>query len=229
METLEDLHARHWTDDTSMALCLATGLVHCRGTDLGDRISRYVNWWPWGDLSSNGRCFDIGTTMRAAPGCLLVTKDARAGSTDPRSAGNGSLMQLAPAAMQFAPEIAAVRHHARLSSLTTHGPPEAGDCCEVVTELLARALAGACAHVREIAEGGDLDKAVAQVTGSGYCVDSMEAALWCFDRRRAQPVCLSAASGRSDPAARTPPPSARSRRPSRSLPGAPPGTSPGSG
>ena len=38
------LVAGEWTDDTSMALCLATSLVHCRGTDLSDQISRYVNW-----------------------------------------------------------------------------------------------------------------------------------------------------------------------------------------
>ena len=189
-----DLHAGQWTDDTSMALCLATSLVHCRGTDLGDQISRYVNWWQWGYLSSNGTCFDIGTTVRAALSRFLATKEPLAGSTDPRSAGNGSLMRLAPAAMWFAPDIDAVRHHARLSSLTTHGAPEAVDCCEVYAELLARALAGAprdallrasvpadaSARVREIAEGGYLHKTIDQVTGSGYCVDSMEAALWCF-------------------------------------------------
>ena len=188
------LVAGEWTDDTSMALCLATSLVHRRGTDLDDQISRYVNWWQWGYLSSTGNCIDIGMTVRAALNRYLTTKDPVAGSTDPRSAGNGSLMRLAPVAMWFAPDIEAVRRHARLSSLTTHGAPEAVDCCEVYAELLAHALAGAprdallrasasadaSARVREIAEGGYLGKTVDQVLGSGYCVDSLEAALWCF-------------------------------------------------
>ena len=188
------LVAGEWTDDTSMALCLATSLVHCRGTDLHDQISRYVNWWQWGYLSATGDCFDIGMTVRAALNRFLTTKDPVAGSTDPQTAGNGSLMRLAPVAMWFAPDIEAVRHHARQSSLTTHAAPEALDCCELYAELLARALAGAprdallsatapaaaSARVREIAEGNYLTKTREQVEGSGYCVASLEAALWCF-------------------------------------------------
>ena len=183
-----------WTDDTSMALCLATSLVHRRGSDLADQMGRYVNWWQWGYLSSTGECFDIGMTVRAALNRFLTTKDPVAGDTDPRSAGNGSLMRLAPVAMWFAPDLAAVRANARASSSTTHRAPEALDCCELLAELLARALAGAprdallrapapegaSTRVREIAAGGYLGKTVDQVRGSGYCVESLEAALWCF-------------------------------------------------
>ena len=189
-----ELPAGAWTDDTSMALCLATSLLHCGGFDARDQMNRYVNWWQWGYLSSTGSCFDIGMTVRAALNRFLVTRDPVAGSTDPRSAGNGSLMRLAPVAMWFAPDVEAVRHNARLSSLTTHAAPEALACCELYAELLARALAGAPRHallrapapadaterVREIADGGYLAKTREQVTGSGYCVDSLEAALWCF-------------------------------------------------
>ncbi len=188
------LIAGEWTDDTSMALCLATSLVHCRGTELSDQISRYVNWMQWGYLSSTGSCFDIGMTVRAALNRYIATKDPAAGSTDPRSAGNGSLMRLAPAPMWFAPNLAAVRLNARLSSTTTHAAPEALDCCEIYAELLLRALqgaprdallrapvpAGASARVRGIAEGNYLAMTRDQVRGSGYCVDSLEAALWCF-------------------------------------------------
>ena len=188
------LVAGEWTDDTSMALCLATSLVHCRGTDLNDQISRYVNWWQWGYLSSTGNCFDIGMTVRAALNRYLVTKDPVAGSTDPRTAGNGSLMRLAPVAMWFSPDIDAVRHNACLSSVTTHGTSEAVDCCAIYAELIARALAGApreallrapapaesSVGVRDIAEGRYLSKTVDQIAGSGYCVESLEAALWCF-------------------------------------------------
>ena len=188
------LEPGQWTDDTSMALCLATSLVHCRGTNLADQMGRYVNWWQWGYLSSTGDCFDIGMTVRAALNRFLATKDPVAGDTDPRTAGNGSLMRLAPVAMWFAPDLAEVRANARLSSMTTHGAAEAVDCCELYAELLARALAGASrdellrapapanasARVREIAEARYLGKSVDQVSGSGYCVDSLEAALWCF-------------------------------------------------
>lgn len=50
------LLAGQWTDDTSMALCLATSLIE-NGFDLHDQISRYVRWQTQGYLSSNGTCF----------------------------------------------------------------------------------------------------------------------------------------------------------------------------
>ena len=55
-----------WTDDTSMALCLAESLVECRGFDPVDQLRRYCRWYREGHLSSTGRCFDIGNTTRAA-------------------------------------------------------------------------------------------------------------------------------------------------------------------
>ncbi len=209
-----DLQAGQWTDDTSMALCLATSLVHCCGTDLDDQISRYVNGWQWGYLSSTGNCFDIGTTVRAALNRYLVTKDPVAGSTDPRSAGNGSLMRLAPVAMWFAPDIEAVRHNACLSSVTTHGAAEAVDCCAIYAELLSRALAGAprdallrapapdeaSAGVRAIADGTYLDKTIDQIEGSGYCVQSLEAALWCFAKTDSFESAVLAAANLGDDA-----------------------------
>src|SRR5690348_11419095 len=55
-----------WTDDTSMALCLAESLLHCGGHDPRDQMQRYVRWWREGHLSSTGRCFDIGRTVASA-------------------------------------------------------------------------------------------------------------------------------------------------------------------
>ena len=49
-----------WTDDTSMALCLAESLVERAGFDPVDQLRRYVRWYSEGHLSSMGRCFDIG-------------------------------------------------------------------------------------------------------------------------------------------------------------------------
>ena len=34
-----------WTDDTSMALCLAESLIECNGFDPRDQMERYVRWW----------------------------------------------------------------------------------------------------------------------------------------------------------------------------------------
>ena len=104
------LQPGEWTDDTSMALCLAESLIERRGFDARDQMTRYVRWWREGHLStalgaglsSTGRFFDIGNTTRAALSRFEKTGDPIAGSTDPNSAGNGSLMRLAPVAMFYA-------------------------------------------------------------------------------------------------------------------------------
>src|SRR5512144_2662418 len=55
-----------WTDDTSMALCLATSLLETGSFDPRDQMERYCRWYEDGYLSSKGVCFDIGNTVRAA-------------------------------------------------------------------------------------------------------------------------------------------------------------------
>ena len=189
-----DLAPGQWTDDTSMALCLATSLLHCGGFDALDQMTRYVNWWQWGYLSATGECFDIGNTVATALQRFQSTGNPMAGATDPATAGNGSLMRLAPVALFFFPDLDAVRAQARLSSATTHAAAEALACCELFAELLCRALAGHSKDevlkpehsrssepaVRALAERRYIGKPMSEIKGSGYCVASLEAALWCF-------------------------------------------------
>ncbi|WP_457329273.1 ADP-ribosylglycohydrolase family protein [Rhizobacter sp. P5_C2] len=188
------LKAGEWTDDTSMALCLATSLVERRGFDAEDQMNRYVNWWHHGYLSSTGACFDIGITVSAALQRYLQTRNPLAGSTDPMSAGNGSLMRLAPAVLFGHPDMAAAMDLARRSSATTHAATEALECCTLFAELLCHALDGhpkdailssrlaapTMPKVQAIAAREYLHKRESQIAGTGYCVASLEAALWCF-------------------------------------------------
>ncbi|MEO8153611.1 MAG: ADP-ribosylglycohydrolase family protein [Rhizobacter sp.] len=190
------LEAGQWTDDTSMALCLATSLLHCRGFDPIDQMNRYVNWWQRGYLSATGNCFDIGMTVIKALQRYQVTGNAMAGSSDPATAGNGALMRLAPLVLFHYPDMRAVLLHARLGSATTHAAPEALECSELMAEVIARALEGRAKlevvlapHVQPqtpaveaLKKGAYLDKPASAIVGSGYCVASLEAALWCFAR-----------------------------------------------
>src|ERR1051325_2937905 len=91
-----------WTDDTSMALCLAESLVTRRGFDPVHQLETYVRWWRDGHYSVKGRCFDIGITTSRALQRFVQTGQPYPGSTDPSAAGNGSLMRLAPAPLAFA-------------------------------------------------------------------------------------------------------------------------------
>ncbi len=188
------LQPGQWTDDTSMALCLAESLLEKGAFDAADQMARYCNWMEWGYLSSTGSCFDIGMTVREALGRFQPGADPYCGSTDPRSAGNGSLMRLAPAVLFAHPDRASVLQHAADSSRTTHAAPEAVECCQLFALLISAALAGTPRHellasvdtvfaepkVAAIARGDFLSRSESQVFGTGYCVASLEASLWCF-------------------------------------------------
>ncbi len=200
------LEAGQWTDDTSMALCLAASLLECGGFDALDQMRRYVRWRDDGYMSSTGFCFDIGNTTDAALSRFVSTGEPYAGSSDARQAGNGSLMRLAPVPMYFASDAAEAIARSGDSSRTTHGADEAVDACRYYGGLLISALRGveketlaAPSHcpveglwqssplspnVAEVAEGSFKRREPPQIRGSGYVVEALEAALWAFFKAR---------------------------------------------
>ena len=196
------LNPGEWTDDTSMALCLADSLIACGGFDPGDQIERYLRWRDDGYLSSNGRCFDIGITVSDALNRHRDTGEPFAGSTDPNSAGNGSLMRLAPVPLFFASDPEHAIDMSGESSRTTHGAATCVDACRYFGGLILGALRGEskeillspgyspvpglwgrlilCPEIYEIAAGSFESKEPPEIVGSGYVVKSLEAALWAF-------------------------------------------------
>jgi ADP-ribosyl-[dinitrogen reductase] hydrolase len=185
-----------WTDDTSMALCLATSLLESQGFDAEDQMQRYCRWQDEGYLSSNGRCFDIGNTVSQALRSYKAHGNPYAGSTEAWSAGNGSLMRLAPVPLFYYPHIEQTMAFAGESSSTTHGAAECVDACRLYSRFVLRALAaedkeqilftdttsfvGASPKITAIAKGCYHDKKEHDIRGTGYVVDCLEAALWCF-------------------------------------------------
>ena len=196
------LEAGQWTDDTSMALCLAESLLERGGFDAQDQMERYVRWWRSGHLSSTGRCFDIGLTTSSALSAFQRTGNPFSGSTDANQAGNGSLMRIAPIALRYQDDPEQAIWYAGESSRTTHGAPQAIDACRWWVGVLVGALGGATkealltplyAPIKGYWEQHPLHEAVAlvasgsyrepetQIAGTGYVVKSLEAALWAFD------------------------------------------------
>ena len=190
-----NLEPGQWTDDTSMALCLAESLVEKGGFDALDQMQRYLAWYETGYLSSTGRCFDIGNATRQALEKFKATGKPLSGSIHPSSAGNGSLMRLAPVAMFHAPDTGRAGTYAAKSSRTTHGAKECVDACVVFAGMLVSALAGedkqtilfeqgvpagVSGKILAIAKGSYREKSAQHIRGNGYVVDSLEAALWCF-------------------------------------------------
>jgi ADP-ribosylglycohydrolase len=197
-----DLKPGEWTDDTSMALCLAESLVTKREFDPIHQLETYCRWWREGHLSVKGHCFDIGITTSSALVRFLAHRQPYPGSTDAHAAGNGSLMRLAPAPLAFAKTPSVAIYMAGQSSRTTHGADECVDACRYFAGLLLAAINGLskreilnndyepavkcwienplAAKVEEIARGSFKVKEPPTIRGSGYVIHTLEAALWAF-------------------------------------------------
>ncbi|CAF3707447.1 unnamed protein product [Rotaria sp. Silwood1] len=163
------LRAGQWTDDTSMALCLASSLITQHRFNSYDQMVRYKWWYKKGFLSSTGECFDIGTTTRASLDEFSrrqnILKQYFRGMKDDdidhlsleqvRSvhnfneycgvsgqAGNGALMRLAPVPLFYFRQPKNAIRYAGESACLTHGDQKAVDACRYYAALIVAAIHG---------------------------------------------------------------------------------------
>ena len=197
------LAAGEWTDDTSMALCLAESLIERRACDFSDQLERYLRWYKTGYMSSNGACFDIGNTVRASLARFERTRKIFA-VADEMSAGNGSLMRLCPVPLVWRRRPERAMELSGESSRTTHGARAATDACRFFGGLLVGAVSGIdkatllspryapiadywnknrlASEIDEIACGSFTKREPPVIKSTGYVVRTLEAALWAFHR-----------------------------------------------
>jgi len=166
------LPAGYWTDDGSMALCVMDSFARKNGYDLKDIGDTFVKWLFEGYLSSkDGQSFDVGGATYSSVAAI------RRGSLvngEEESQGNGSIMRFAPgyliARALNRPEII---HE--VSDLT-HASKAVRKTCDEFAAVLDEHLAG-----RRAARGPGKELDRADVPNSGWCVDSLKAALWAFN------------------------------------------------
>jgi len=154
-----------FTDDTSMALCLAASLIVRQTFSLYDQLVRYKWWYRHGYMSSTGECFDIGTATRESlqefeqrqkkfarnyeikenidflsDGKLLEKFDVNCSRDG--VAGNGALMRLAPIPLFFYRNPSEAVKYSGQSAEITHGDRKAVDACRYYGALIVAALQG---------------------------------------------------------------------------------------
>ena len=199
------LNPGEWTDDTSMALALADSIKV--GWNLNDQAERYVEWMKQGKYSVNGRCFDIGITTSRALHTFMESRDAtQSGGRSESASGNGSIMRLAPVPIRYhglypstIPELARL---AEESSVTTHASEQCLSACRYMALVLSALIHGEdrttvlSPHwkplvelngikplhplILAVAQGSFREKHPPAISGSGWVVQSLEAALWAF-------------------------------------------------
>lgn len=191
------LEAGQWTDDTSMALCLAESLLDVGGHDPVDQLRRYVQWYRDGYFSSNEDLHDIGITTRAQLHRFERTGEPIDPAIDQEAAANGSLMRLAAVPIRWHASVQDAAEWSARSSMTTHAARRPVDACRVLGAMTAALIAGRAAEVvlrGDFWQFGPLDDEVAavaagswtrkeppEIRGKGFCIDALEAALWAVD------------------------------------------------
>lgn len=179
-----ELKPGQWTDDTAMALALAESLRAHPGFDPTDLMRRFCDWRANGTYSCTGDCFDIGLTVRSALVRFQRDGNPFAGSTAPDTAGNGSIMRLAPVPVRFWRDRERMRRVAEDQARTTHGAEEARRYAVLLADIVAEGIEGR--PLKDILEGEAAREVRgfrpgqprAEVRGTGYVVHCLHAALW---------------------------------------------------
>ena len=138
-----DLPRGAWSDDTSMALCLAESLIECEGFDARDQVERYRRWQQEGYLSATGQCLGITAATARALALAGWRRQAFSGTHDPQAQDPEVLSRVAPVAMYYFPHGAATAaEQAAQAARTTSQAPLLLGACQALALALHAALAG---------------------------------------------------------------------------------------
>lgn len=196
-----------WSDDSSMAFCLAESL--CRGYDLSHIAEQFLDWYFNQKWTPHGEVYDIGSSTLAAIERLRnrALPPQLAGGIDEGSNGNGSLMRILPL-LFFIHNKPIEERYAIISDVSgmTHGHFRSVFSCFVYLEVARQLLWGKRA-AEAYKEGAETAKQFAEnqefnrrelsyfsrilqgkipqvhednIYSSGYVVHTLEASLWCL-------------------------------------------------
>jgi ADP-ribosyl-[dinitrogen reductase] hydrolase len=137
-----DLPRGAWSDDTSMALCLADSLLECNGFDARDQVERYLRWQQEGYLSSTGQCVGITASTARAIAMAQWRRQAFSGSHDPSQVDPEPLSRVAAPVLFFFASSGQAVDQATEAARTTCQAPGVLDTCRTLAGALHAALSG---------------------------------------------------------------------------------------
>ena len=195
-----------WSDDTSMTIAFMDSIIENRIINYDDIMNKFIKWYEDAEYTATDEIFDIGITTREA---LYNYKyknipSQKAGLSNERSNGNGSLMRMLPVAqylyMNNFTDDEETEIINNLSSLThAHEISKLG-CkifCDYVKELLkGKTKEEAYDNIKKIDYTKLYDEKTiekynrilkndiksyseTEIFSSGYIVNTLEASLWC--------------------------------------------------
>jgi ADP-ribosyl-[dinitrogen reductase] hydrolase len=189
-----------WSDDTAMALLLAESLLECAGFDARDQVYRYGLWQREGYGSATGQCVGISASVARALSTAQYKQKPFAGSHDPTQLEKDPLSRVAPVAMFYLADVAAVVGRAAEAARITAQAPSVLDCVRLYAAMMHLALTGkdkqtilrpprdtwlgpsTRPEVLSIYDGSYAHRQPPEITGGGNILQALEAALWAFNR-----------------------------------------------
>lgn len=180
-----------FSDDTSMMLATCDSIRACGRIDVRDMRTRFESWLYKGAYTPDGNAFDVGNTVATALG------EGR-GCEGLHSNGNGSLMRIAPLAYTQADD-----SEVRAVSAITHAHRISTESCVCFVKLVRNLMAAnTFEDSLRISIPDDPDFAFLHdiasqpreaVRSSGYVLDTLGAAIWCFANTNSYAECVLAA------------------------------------
>ena len=161
----------YWTDDSSMAFCVAESFARLGKYDRADIANNFVRWLRHGFWSSLPVAFDIGEATRRSIRAFESNGSLVNGAED--SQGNGSIMRFAPSYLMSRglgrPEII---HE--ISDIT-HASRGVRKTCDRFATILDELFAtGATTTISQYSTREECNN-------SGWCVSTLESALWALN------------------------------------------------
>ena len=157
----------YWTDDGAMALCIIKSAVSCKGYDLEDIADCFISWYDEGFCSSLDYAFDIGTATAKG---ILGLKRNRFRNGFEESQGNGSIMRFAPTLLLDRGDNRIIHE---ISDLT-HDSCKVRETVDLMADICRTHLSGSkTQHQSEFL-------CREKVNNSGWCVSTLQTALWAF-------------------------------------------------
>ncbi len=186
-----------WSDDSSMTMATVTSLAKLGKIDLHDIMINFYKWYRFDAFTPYGKVFDIGNTTKAAINRFLKGESVhKCGGDSVMNNGNGSLMRILPLAFidcNF-------QDIYNVSSLT-HAHDISKTACAFYVNTARNLIRGRKKltaiydyeyrlpkefnRIRRIYELSRDD-----IRSTGYVIDTLEAALWCFLSAKSYKECV---------------------------------------
>lgn len=182
-----EMNPGEWTDDTSMALCMAESIIARGKVAPDDILYRFYKWMRYGENSVKGYCFDIGGAT--ATGIRSWMKNQTVvNNLEEEKSGNGGIMRLAPAVICAWSDLDEAIGNAIETSDTTHGSETCADAAFYMAYYMWNLIHGVDqkpvvrkAKFAEITNTDYTKVPRKKIRSSGYVMHTLEAAIWALE------------------------------------------------